>query len=134
MALINCPECGKQVSDKAVSCPNCGCPIATTPKSTVVRIKLPNTDQFATGWVAMFCSKKASISNGKKILWDGHHGEMASFSIDKPTKIDIDLGGMVNSIFTEVEPGKRYELVQDKGAHMLATFRLSEVDIIDSGN
>lgn len=62
MALINCPECGKQVSDKAVSCPNCGCPIATTPKSTVVRIKLPNTDQFATGWVAMFCSKKASDS------------------------------------------------------------------------
>ncbi len=27
MALINCPECGKDVSDKAVACPNCGCPI-----------------------------------------------------------------------------------------------------------
>lgn len=27
MALINCPECGKEVSDKAASCPNCGCPI-----------------------------------------------------------------------------------------------------------
>lgn len=26
MALINCPECGKLISDKAVSCPNCGCP------------------------------------------------------------------------------------------------------------
>lgn len=26
MALINCPECGKEISDKAVSCPNCGCP------------------------------------------------------------------------------------------------------------
>lgn len=24
MALINCPECGKEISDKAVSCPNCG--------------------------------------------------------------------------------------------------------------
>lgn len=24
MALINCPECGKQVSDKASTCPNCG--------------------------------------------------------------------------------------------------------------
>jgi len=24
MALINCPECGKEVSDKAQSCPNCG--------------------------------------------------------------------------------------------------------------
>ena len=24
MALINCPECGKEVSDKAATCPNCG--------------------------------------------------------------------------------------------------------------
>lgn len=24
MALIKCPECGKEISDKAVSCPNCG--------------------------------------------------------------------------------------------------------------
>ena len=27
MALINCPECGKQISDQAGACPNCGCPI-----------------------------------------------------------------------------------------------------------
>lgn len=27
MPLINCPECGKEISDKANSCPNCGCPI-----------------------------------------------------------------------------------------------------------
>lgn len=28
MALINCPECGKQISDQAKDCPNCGFPIA----------------------------------------------------------------------------------------------------------
>lgn len=27
MALIKCPECGKEISDKAASCPNCGCPV-----------------------------------------------------------------------------------------------------------
>jgi len=27
MALIKCEECGKNVSDKAASCPNCGAPI-----------------------------------------------------------------------------------------------------------
>ncbi len=27
MSLTNCKECGKQISDKAVSCPNCGNPI-----------------------------------------------------------------------------------------------------------
>ena len=28
MALIECSECGRQVSDRAVSCPGCGAPIA----------------------------------------------------------------------------------------------------------
>ena len=28
MALISCSECGKEVSEKAVSCPNCGAPIS----------------------------------------------------------------------------------------------------------
>jgi DNA-directed RNA polymerase subunit RPC12/RpoP len=26
MAMITCSECGKEFSDKAPSCPNCGCP------------------------------------------------------------------------------------------------------------
>ena len=31
MAIISCPECGKQISDRAASCPNCGCPISAAP-------------------------------------------------------------------------------------------------------
>ena len=27
MALINCPECDKEISDKAISCPHCGNPM-----------------------------------------------------------------------------------------------------------
>ncbi|MDE5758853.1 MAG: TM2 domain-containing protein [Allobaculum sp.] len=30
MALINCPECGRQISDQAKSCPGCGTPINST--------------------------------------------------------------------------------------------------------
>lgn len=33
MALINCSECGKEVSDKAASCPNCGNPIQESTQS-----------------------------------------------------------------------------------------------------
>lgn len=29
MALINCPECSKQVSDNALSCPHCGNQLST---------------------------------------------------------------------------------------------------------
>ncbi len=28
MAMISCPECGREVSDRAAACPQCGCPIA----------------------------------------------------------------------------------------------------------
>lgn len=31
MALIKCQECNKEISDKAASCPSCGCPIAGNP-------------------------------------------------------------------------------------------------------
>lgn len=27
MAMIKCMECGKEISDRATSCPNCGCPV-----------------------------------------------------------------------------------------------------------
>ena len=30
MALIECPECKREISDKATSCPHCGVPIRTT--------------------------------------------------------------------------------------------------------
>lgn len=30
MGLIQCKECGKEISDKATSCPHCGCPVDST--------------------------------------------------------------------------------------------------------
>lgn len=30
MSLIKCPDCGKEVSDKAPACPSCGCPLASS--------------------------------------------------------------------------------------------------------
>lgn len=34
--LIECPECSRQVSDRAISCPACGCPISSAPARTSV--------------------------------------------------------------------------------------------------
>jgi hypothetical protein len=42
MALINCPECGKQVSTSAKSCPNCGYPVAEhVPQTAAVGTPAP---------------------------------------------------------------------------------------------
>lgn len=40
MALIKCPECGREISDKAVSCPGCGCPV--TSNSVCIEVTCEN--------------------------------------------------------------------------------------------
>lgn len=39
MALIKCSECGKEISDQAESCPNCGCPIRSNETISDIEIK-----------------------------------------------------------------------------------------------
>lgn len=131
MALIKCPECSKEISDKASACPNCGCPLSEMVKGGIVRIKMPNN--IVEGWVGLFSSRKAIVKdNNDNVLWEGSHGENASFTIDEPTDIVIELGGLANPISATVEPKRKYSLVEDRGVHMFATFRLTEVDLIDA--
>ena len=57
MALINCHECKKEISDSASSCPGCGAPInSSQPKKGQV---IPYTDQE----VAVMLSKKKNTSH-----------------------------------------------------------------------
>lgn len=131
MALIKCPECGKEISDRANACPSCGCPLSEIVTSGEVRIKMPNN--IVEGWVGLFSSRNATITSSHgKVLWKGQHGENAGFTIDKPTQITINLGGWANEVSGTVYPKKKYALVQDAGVHMLATFRMTEVDVIDA--
>ncbi len=37
MALIKCPECGKEISDRSEGCPNCGYP---TPQFIELELKI----------------------------------------------------------------------------------------------
>lgn len=132
MALIRCMECGKMISDMAKSCVACGCPISMMKKEGAVRIKIPNN--VVTGFAGLFSKKKAAIMDDNwEVVWEGRHGDNARFVIDRETEISIDLGGWVNPIHGVVEPYRKYTLVQDKGIHMLATYVLMEVDVIDAG-
>ena len=43
LALITCPDCGKEVSSRAPACPNCGCPIVDVEisnKTTQIKAKI----------------------------------------------------------------------------------------------
>lgn len=80
--LIKCPECGKEISDKATLCPNCGAPIEK--KSTNILHTSYFTISYSPIWTI----------NGKRIsvlVNDRSYGE---FSSKEPftTRIPIDGG------------------------------------------
>lgn len=130
MALIKCPDCGKEISSRAKSCPNCGCPIAEANSEGEVKIKIPNVPLGILGAVS---SRQATIVTEDDVtVWMGEHGQTATFWIEKPTNITIDIGGWCNTIKGRVEPNKKYNCVQDLGIHWKGTYRLSEVEMIDS--
>lgn len=73
MALINCPECGKEISDKASSCPNCGNPmdqqvvVKTVSQSTIVNndkdmLRCPKCNS------TQLTSNKKGFSAGKAVV------------------------------------------------------------------
>ncbi len=52
MALISCPECGKEVSTEASSCPHCGYPLSksTNIKRTSMYAPAPKSQEWMNEW------------------------------------------------------------------------------------
>lgn len=48
MALIECKECGQMISDKAVACPKCGCPVEHTEVETNEQLQVETPEKEAT--------------------------------------------------------------------------------------
>ncbi len=70
--LIQCPECGKEISDKAVSCPNCGCPSsqwAQEIEDDLFSVKETNQSVIETPEeISVPCSNKKPLSFKKLFL------------------------------------------------------------------
>ncbi len=50
MALTQCPDCGREVSDEAPSCPDCGRPIAVVSDAVPSPRPTPPVEQTAKRW------------------------------------------------------------------------------------
>lgn len=54
MALIKCTECGKEISDKAATCPNCGCPVTHELPNELKQSTNSNSRKKSTGCLIIF--------------------------------------------------------------------------------
>ncbi len=141
MALIQCPECGAQISNKANTCIHCGSPLTSDKK---VKIKIP---RFVTGMLSQNAAAAEVYIQGKQV-WQGFSGQVAIFEVNAPCSATIKIikayTGHPFPFFTNfnicgnIKPGIKYEIKNAKtslvfGDPSKSQYVFSEVDIIDSG-
>ncbi len=131
MALIKCPECGRQVSDMAVACPDCGYPIAASNPSGTVKIKLCNIYDgrgLAEAILRGATTIKIRDSRGY-ILWEGKPGMTASFNLDKPVVISIGTSNGSTLASGTVQPKHSYEFIKIPSM-FTQKYALDEIDSV----
>lgn len=133
MALIQCPECGQTISDRATTCPHCAFPIADSSPSGVVRIKM-SAVKASTGWGGK--QQVTLLADGKE-LWKGNTGQIAEVHFDEATFVSVKYhlsamhyGGECSGMIDPVA-GKKYN-VQARQGMFKTVLELQRVDYIDS--
>ena len=113
MALIKCPECGKEISDKASACPNCGYPInVSTPT--------PTTASTSNGSAQIRVVLKAlTVTIDGKSATHGSIVEVPVTSVSGTKTIIVntwggDVGMIPSGIAPKVIAGHKYDLCMHK--------------------
>ena len=104
MALIKCPECGAEVSDKAAACPRCAYPIQQAESQKIVEMA--------------FDTVSGQVFNTKCFVYDMNGNELAScrqgdtisFRCEKPMTVKIKMSGCFGKPTADVEPGGLYQV------------------------
>ena len=126
MSLIKCSECGKEFSDKAQACPNCGCP------TSVQRNPSPEKKIFKPGFIQPIDGMKIDKKN--RTFSCGIFGEILSFD----DIIDVDIfenGSSLTKTNTGSVIGRAVvgSLINPVGAIIGGiTAKKKTVDIVDS--
>lgn len=130
MALIKCPECGQEVSDKAAACPRCASPILGA-NVIKIRMNLPDRINGRAG------RKAEVVSSEGKVLWNRSRGQIAKIESEKEinafVRMNTEIGGWFSSDSVTLVPGKKYALSFSPATFFKkAKISIMEVDYIDA--
>jgi hypothetical protein len=109
MALINCPECHRAISDKAGACPNCGFPL-----EKIESIGHPIATDYPelNNRVCPYCNSENTISIKDICLAGASSGSSNGF--DASSSINVE-AGIMNSCSPD-ELAKKYSPVKPPGS------------------
>jgi len=135
MALISCPECGRQVSDKAVACPDCGYPIASNRPDGDVLIRIGDfTKNGGAQWAMRSLTVIIRNHETNDILAQGNQRSTVRIHLESPTTADFyvqNIGKGYHWCTEVLKPGKKYEFKQFRKTFTIG-YQLNEVDHIDA--
>lgn len=103
MALVRCSDCGKEVSDKAKACPNCGCPIS----KDMEKVEICETPHpiaitgFVLGFVSLFIEPLWGFVGVSAIIFS-IIGTVITFKKNKKGKVLAILGIVFGVLGTAV--------------------------------
>ena len=128
MALIQCPECGKEVSSSAKNCPNCGYPIEGCNEA---QVKFDSIGSNVSQNVKIY-----DATNGRFIT-ESASGRIATIPVQSGNRsLIFETGGILSKrspIFT-VSGGKKYQAVWDTSPTIKSVIALNQIDSFSVGN
>lgn len=104
MALIKCPECGTEVSDKAATCPKCAYPIKQSAEEQIVEMSF----DCVSGQV--FNNSCYVYGLDGSTLGQCRQGDTISIKCTSPMTVKVKMSGCFGQPTVEVHPGKMYQV------------------------
>ena len=97
MALIKCPECGKDISDKAFTCPGCGYPMKTNDATITFD---------PSSWKSSIC--RVFDLNGRELI-SCQTGETMTVYCSRPKTVTVTMNTAIGQPSITVVPGGKYK-------------------------
>ena len=126
MAMINCPECGNLVSDKAKSCIHCG--FVLQKQRNILQIKTPNEPQVHVRLTYRFIDKQTG-----SVIGTVNQNQIFEIELNNPTTIVCHLGRGWKDCELNYTPAgiQKYSINKVNGC-MYSSMSFVKIDFIDS--
>ena len=126
MALITCPDCGAQVSDRAKTCIHCGAPLIAEPN--IVTIRTPKGEG-----VVVKVTYTITDDNTGKVLATATQNQVVSFELNEATTLRCHCrGGFKDGIISYSPKGKTRYQIALINTFFNSSLNFQEVDSIDA--